>query len=640
MNKSLLLAGLVSASFGLNAQTYYSQDFEGVTTPALPANATSVDSDGDGEEWYTGSLTSNSPFENSGQLAISRSWNSAVLTPDNLMIIGPIDLSTAVNNVHLQWQAGSIETTASGWYEEHYAVYVTTSSNPATITGTTPVFEETLPDGQVLLSRDVDVSSFMGQAVYVTFRHYNCTDENILGIDNLKMASLAPDNAALNSVDLARYAQVSSNTTLTANVQNVGSNPITSLTIDWNDGTSHSQTITGLNIAPGGTLAINHPDAVTYASATEANIVVAITAVNGGVDPDITDNGGTALHNTVSALEQKNVVIEEGTGTWCGWCPRGTVAMEYMSYNYPDDFIGIAVHNGDPMTVTEYDNGAAISGFPGANVDRAPGYLGVSVSSSAFEQYYNERVNNIVPAGIDITMTGDGQSSMTFDVTATFRTPFAAANYRLGVIVVEDDVTGTGSQYAQANYYSSTSQNIDLFSLDGTNWKNLANPVPATDMVYDHVGRALLGGYNGQAGSVPATITDGQVVTYSFNYTVPGTSDASNMYAVAVLIDQNTGEIVNAASAHDQLGVSTNESIEMSVYPNPASDVVNVGFEANGDYIVTLTDLSGRVVYEAPYNNLVGSQTISVDVNGLTSGNYILGVSGNGSSTFEMVSVK
>ena len=34
---------------------------------------------------------------------------------------------------------------------------------------------------------------------------------------------------------------------------------------------------------------------------------------------------------------------------------QGAVAMAQMAMGYPNDFIGIAVHNGDGMTVSAYD---------------------------------------------------------------------------------------------------------------------------------------------------------------------------------------------------------------------------------------------------------------------------------------------
>lgn len=50
-------------------------------------------------------------------------------------------------------------------------------------------------------------------------------------------------------------------------------------------------------------------------------------------------------------------LIEEGTGTWCGWCPRGIVMMEYIAEKYPDFFARAAIHKSygtsrDPMQVS------------------------------------------------------------------------------------------------------------------------------------------------------------------------------------------------------------------------------------------------------------------------------------------------
>jgi hypothetical protein len=378
---------------------------------------------------------------------------------------------------------------------------------------------------------------------------------------------------------------------------------------------------------------VNHPTAVNYATAVEEALTVTITQVNAASDSDPSNNSDGALINTVSQLADKNVVIEEGTGTWCGWCPRGAVAMAYMATNYPDDFIGIAVHNGDPMTVTEYDNGANLSGYPGCNVDRA--MLDQGVSQAAFVNYYNARVDLAVPAAITAVSSGAG-SSATIDVTATFYTPFAAANYRLGVIIIEDGVTGTSSGYNQNNYYAGGANG----AMGG--YENLPASVPAAQMVYDHVGRALLGGYNGQASTVPTTLTDGQVVNYTFNYTVPATSNRANMHAVAVLIDQTNGEIVNAEEISiATVGLGETETIDMQVFPNPASDVVNVKFEGQGGvYTVTVTDLAGREVSASVIENASGAQTVALPIAGLAGGNYLVTIAKEGASYTQNLVIK
>lgn len=453
-----------------------------------------------------------------------------------------------------------------------------------------------------------------------------------LAVDNVVVKEPALNDASLTGVTVNRWALINTNTVLSAEVTNVGGNAITSLTIDWNDGVSHSQTIS-VNIAPGASASVAHPTNVTYAAAVEENITVTITGVNGGADGEPSNNSGSALHNTLSQQTDKAVVIEEGTGTWCGWCPRGAVAMDYMIATYPADFIGIAVHNGDPMTLAAYDGAAGISGFPGANVDRS--LLGVSVSQTAFETYYNDRVNMGVPANVSAVVSGTG-TAVTINSTANFYTPVSGANFRLAVVISEDNVTGTTSAYNQANYYAGGGQG----AMGG--YEALPDPVPAAQMVYDHVGRALLGTYAGQAGSVPATITDGTVANYTFNYTVPGTSNRANMHAIVMLIDNATGEIVNAKSYSiaEGAGIASVDAIGMKVYPNPASDNVNVAFEAAGDYTITITDMAGRVVSTSAYSNLSGAQNIAIPVADLMGGNYIVSVATEGASYNQVLVIR
>lgn len=486
-------------------------------------------------------------------------------------------------------------------------------------------------------TESIDLSSYAGNSdVKISFLYNDGTGWLFgMGVDNVSVFIPQPDDAKLASVSLNRYSLINANNTLSLSVNNNGSNAITSLEVSWNDGTAHTATIP-VNIAAGASANVNHTNPVHYPTANTHDIDVTITQVNGNVDPNPNDNTGSTVITTLSQSPVKKVIIEEGTGTWCQWCPRGAVAMDYMEATYPDRFIGIAVHNGDPMTVSAYDNGADFGGYPSANVDRS--MLDVGVSQASFVSYYNERKDLVVPAAVAGTAAASG-SAITVDVNATFYSNFPAANYRLGVIVVEDGVTGTGSGYNQVNAYAGGGNG----AMGG--YENLPNPVPAAQMVYNHVGRALLGGYSGQAGSVPTSITDGQVVNYSFTYNVPATSNINNMHGVAVLIDNATGEIINANkinfSNNGGLGVKDVEAIDMTVFPNPASDKLTVGFEAKGgSYMVEITDLQGRIVVSESFTNLSGSQAIELNTTNLKTGNYLISVAQEGASFTKMISIK
>jgi hypothetical protein len=83
------------------------------------------------------------------------------------------------------------------------------------------------------------------------------------------------------------------------------------------------------------------------------------------------------------------------------------------------------------------------------------------------------------------------------------------------------------------------------------------------------------------------------------------------------------------------------EAVNFNVYPNPASDVLNVSFEAvNSDYVVTMLDLQGRVVATQNHTSLNGAQTLSIPVSEFAKGSYIVTISTNGVSTSQNVIIK
>ena len=78
-----------------------------------------------------------------------------------------------------------------------------------------------------------------------------------------------------------------------------------------------------------------------------------------------------------------------------------------------------------------------------------------------------------------------------------------------------------------------------------------------------------------------------------------------------------------------------------NVYPNPASDLVNISFEGeNTDYSISLMDIQGRVISSREIANASGEQVVSFSTENVAKGSYIVTVTSNGATTTKNVVIK
>lgn len=79
------------------------------------------------------------------------------------------------------------------------------------------------------------------------------------------------------------------------------------------------------------------------------------------------------------------------------------------------------------------------------------------------------------------------------------------------------------------------------------------------------------------------------------------------------------------------LGITEENLLKVNIFPNPASDIVNVSFEANNaDYTIAIVDLQGRTVASQFHTNINGDQTITFPVTELAKGSYIVNITTGG----------
>ncbi len=461
--------------------------------------------------------------------------------------------------------------------------------------------------------------------VVVAFKH---TDQGYyadgLAIDNVLIFVPTPNTASFTGITSHDYAPINSDYTLKGSVTNLGSNNITSMNVNWttDDGQSGDALITGLNIAPFTSYEFTHPDVIAIGPTDYVMTEVTISAVNESEESIISD--GTQSINILPLVyfPERKVLIEEATGTWCGWCPRGAVNLDLMADNYPNS-IEVAVHNNDPMKNTVYDAGMGnlIGGYPSGLVDRAF----VDINPSQFEELFLARIEVQALVSVGITTEYDANSrDLTATVTATFAGN-ANGNYRINAIVVEDNVTGTGSGYNQSNYYAGG----DYGPMGG--YENLPSTVPAADMVYRHVGRTILGGWSGSANSIPSQVVEGEEYAKTYTYNVPSGYDDSEITVVGLVINQETGEIMNAEESSSILSAKELEAygFDFKLFPNPAQTTSNIllKLENAGHVSYAIYDVSGKQVASKDLGTVApGEYLHEINIENLNSGMYFISI--------------
>lgn len=395
------------------------------------------------------------------------------------------------------------------------------------------------------------------------------------------------------------------NVTPSVEIRNLGTTTITEaeISLKYNGNTS-SKKLTGISIASGGLYSSNLDNPISIVGGI-ADVVASIVTVNGTADDNNADNSKTLTINPIVPAKGKVVIGEEATGTWCQWCPRGAVALKTMHDKYDGFFQGIAVHNNDPMENPYYDASIAskISGYPSALVDR-----GAKMDPSAMGGDFINRIQ-IAPKGVmDIAAKYDAATKvMSVSVETTIESAISG-DYRIACVIVEDDVTGTTSGYNQSNAYAGGGSGV----MGG--YEKLPNPVPAAQMVYDHVGRAIAPTFSGLPNAFGASASAGQKFVHNFTFDIDPSWDLTQMHVVSMFIDK-TGMIDNGGTIHyndaikkafkDGTAVLASQVLNgpdnrISVSPNPTTSDINLMLTGaiSAESTVEVLDMQGKVVFQ------------------------------------------
>lgn len=442
------------------------------------------------------------------------------------------------------------------------------------------------------------------------------------------------------SRDVADVVETNKGVFISGLFRNLGNTTVN--TADFNYRVNGGATVTAasvgnLPLATGDYKTLSSPTKWTPSADGFYTIEAWISNLNGAADENKSNDTIRFQVAATSAPPQKKVVLEERTGTWCGWCPRGAVAMEHMGLNYHDDATLIAVHNSDPMAISSYDS--RLSGaFPTFTEDRVN--AGISLSQNSMVSAVTSQMGVVPNVGINIKSMNynSATGNISIDVESTFLLNNSNADYRYNVVLTENGVKGTSSGYAQVNYYAGGAQG-PMVTAGGFDYSTAPDPVPASQMVYDHVAISLSPNFDGNAGDIPSNISFNQTVNTTLTTTLPASAqNEDHVYVNVILLDANDG---GRAINSDHMKLTTNVSldendlIKANLYPNPAKDVLNVELFEQTDFSVEIVNAVGQVVLVDSFEK---TDRARINTSNLKAGMYLVNiVAGSEKSTFNVV---
>jgi thiol-disulfide isomerase/thioredoxin len=230
----------------------------------------------------------------------------------------------------------------------------------------------------------------------------------------------------------------------------------------------------------------------------------------------------------------KRVLIEDYTGTWCGYCPRVSYAIEKVQ-EQTEFSVPVAIHrsssnpsdaNYDPFN---YDT-SVVEALPHMPAGYPKGILNRITRWTPLEQNNIPQVLNLTQGenpklgvAMDVQV---GSSSITLDVKVQFSNDFE--HLKLVVFILEN-----GLIYDQVNYYSQ--------------FYGGSNPIPAFE--HNHVLRASITPLLGENIPNNQTVTGN---TYIRNFQVaipPSIQNINKLEFVAFVTDGNTNRALNVRKA-------------------------------------------------------------------------------------------
>lgn len=614
MKKVLLIAVAFLLASTINAQTLWSEDFSN----GIPSNWIMFQDNNTAHNTnFTAAWSAQSGYGNPAPGVVSASWFDPAGVADRWLVTDSFTVPTTGYVFSLE--AACYEAA----YPDGFCVKVSTTNRDSRSSFTTTVINCNAAPNEFTEYR-VSLDAFVGQPIYIAVVQ-NSNDMNFLICDNFKVFVPAQEEIQLVSVSTPDYLAINTNGNVSGVVKNLGMQNLTTFNVTYNvNGGSDVATysVTGINVPFGGTYSFTHNVPLNEATPGNYNIAMTISYPNGVDDPTPADNtlSTSTIVYDAAATVQRTSILEQFTGASCGYCPAGSDRIK-NALNGTNTIWAVhhAGFGSDDLSCnansqyTFFYNAGGSTYAPAMMVDRYPGdaeepgpVVNVYSPYTGIADYVSQI--NAIPCFVTLDMSG-----LTYDansrafggvINGHFSSDIYTPNTRLTLMVVEDS-----NIMAQMDYSTGAAVSIPDYM------HMRAVRATLTDVWGDAINVNANGDFTYNVSGTLASYLKAwrcRVIAIVSNY------DASNANNCAVM-QAATTQNLNAP----YIGISEVAEVSLNVYPNPATDIININAGSNINNIAIYNAL-GQTVYT---NNNVNSDNYIINTNDLAAGMYLVTVS-------------
>lgn len=438
------------------------------------------------------------------------------------------------------------------------------------------------------------------------------------------------NDISLEKIKMPDYVQFSEEPVMGV-FKNKGTDSLFNMDIFWqaDGGRIYKYHKDNFAIKSGQSWIFTHPDKVKFNQSKDYIIKVWVANPNGEADENPAND---TLYHKVQAIEkfpERKILIEEITGAWCGYCPRAPIIIQKnILPNYPQ-VVMVAIHNGDAMTIPESSSlmSTYVEGVPTGFVSREvkSGYTNVALSPESWQGRLEDLDLEYCPVKISVYNYFYPETrELKVDVVADFVLD-TQGDYRLNCYVIEDGLSGTGSQWNQRNFFN-LSASEPFMELQGA-----GDPIPG--YIHNHVVRKMTGGSWGQDGIIPDSVKRGDRYVYSQTFTLPDNWKIENLHLIGIVQGYNSDKakrpIVNIEEAEISYATQINPLINLnkiSLYPNPVSDEAWLEIESVDASNISFEVLNsvGQIILKSDKLSFEGNTAISINAKSWSPGIYFV----------------